>query len=637
MKAATVEIPSSPLLLTRLFLAAAAFSVCVFSPATGLAAGPATGQRSVTLIDNDWRFTKGDPQGSTVSLLYDTKPGRAGNNVKSNLLFTANPFIKDPAKLVPRPAGNLGDGLSYLAAAFDDASWRKIDLPFDSAIEGPFITTGGGGMGRLPTSGVSWYRKSLVLPASDAGKSLFLDFDGAMSFSEVWLNGQFVGGWPFGYSSFRLNITPYAKPGANNTLAVRLDNPPANSRWYPGAGIYRHVWLVETAPVYVGQWGTYITTPDATAASASIVLKLTVDNDSKQSANVSVATQIFELDATDQKTGPAVATIAPQNVSVPAGNNAVVETKGTVNNPKLWGTGKTQKPNRYVAVTSLTQNGTVVDSYETPFGIRTLKFDPNNGFFLNGEHIQLNGVCNHHDLGSLGAAFNYRAAQRQLEILQEMGCNALRTAHNPPAPELLDLCDKMGFLVMDEAFDCWEAQKTANDYHLLFNDWHEPDLRAMLRRDRNHPSIILWGIGNEVGEQGGDNSSNDTKGIAKTLTDICHQEDPTRITISAMNAASPTTPFVAPIDAIGLNYQGAGPQRRKTPGTPRHAPISALPSGLPRQVHPRQRNRLHPLHPRVSTRSPSPPTSAPRPPPMSAKSPAPARSVPTTCTSPTGP
>jgi beta-galactosidase len=514
--------------------------------------------RTRTLVTADWRFTKGDAPGVGDTLAY--------NQTKNWVLPTGNSLLKDPARHARRPEGNLGEGVVFIVPAFDDSAWERVDLPHDSAIAGPFSRTGGGGMGRLPTAGVTWYRKRLAIPASAAGKSLFLDFDGAMSYSLVWLNGRFVGGWPFGYSSFRLDITPYANPGGENVLAVRLDNPPASSRWYPGAGIYRNVWLVETSPAHVGQWGTYITTPDVTPQSATVVLQVTVDNTSAQNANVEVGTEIYELAADDQKTGPAVATMAPRPLAIAAGRSATLETRGTVANPRLWGTGKTQKPNRYMAVTTIRQAGRVVDVYETPFGIRTLRFDPARGFFLNGEHILIHGVNNHHDLGALGAAFNVRAAQRQLEILQEMGGNALRTSHNPPAPELLDLCDKMGILVMDEAFDCWAARKTTNDYALLFADWHEQDLRAMLRRDRNHPSIIFWSIGNEVGEQ-----SNDRTGIAAMLTAICHDEDPTRPTISGMNAARADSPFARPLDAIGLNYQGAGlnPVLRP-PGTPQY-------------------------------------------------------------------
>ena len=522
-------------------------------------------------IDDNWLFNLGDSPGNTDGLMYDVRPaggGRrgapavdtnaapAGPVAKDWILPTGDNFLSDPAASHKRPSSNLGDGVAYIAPRFDDSAWRKLDLPHDYSIDGPFTTTGGGGMGRLPTAGVSWYRKHLSLPSAAAGKSIFLDIDAAMEYSEVWLNGKFVGGWPNGYASFRLDLTPYAKPGADNVLAIRLDNLPSSSRWYPGAGLYRNIWLVETGPVHVGQWGTYVTTPDASSNSATVNLAVTVDNDSKRNANVSVATQIFELDANDQKAGAAVASILAAQVSVGGGKNATIQTRGTVANPKLWGTGLHQKPNRYVAVTTVTQNGKTVDTYETPFGIRTVKYDPNAGFFLNGEHVKINGVCDHHDLGALGSAVNYRALQRQLELLAEMGCNAIRTSHNEPAPELMELADKMGFLVMDEAFDQWERQKTTLDNHLFFHDWHEQDLRAQLRRDRNHPSVILWGIGNEVGEQQ-DRGTNGAA-LAAELTAICHQEDPTRPTISAMNSASANSPLPAPIDAVGLNYQGAG-------------------------------------------------------------------------------
>ncbi|HEY4330805.1 MAG TPA: beta-galactosidase GalB [Phycisphaerae bacterium] len=547
----------------------ALFSLACAGPAPVFAADP----RSRTLITDSWRFTKNDPP--NTSLLYDVRPAAApagrgattpppvpaaptafGPPVKPWIIATGNAFLKDPASGPKRPPGNLGADVPYVSPTFDDSAWQSVNLPHDFAIEGPFITTGGGGMGRLPTTAIAWYRKDLSLPASDAGKSIFLDIDGAMSYSEVWLNGQFVGGWPFGYASFRLDLTPYAKPGQKNSLAIRLDNPPASSRWYPGAGIYRNVWLVETNPVHVAQYGTYITTPDASPTSATVNLNLTVDNDSASDSTITASTEIFEIDRDDHRVGAPVQTIAPATLQVPSKKSASVQTKTTLSNPKLWGTGGMQKPNRYLALTTLQQNGQTIDTYETTFGVRTLKYDSNAGLFLNGQHVKINGVCDHHDLGALGTAINTRALQRQLELLSETGCNALRTSHNPPAPELLELCDKMGILVMDESFDCWSRQKTADDYHLLFADWHEKDLRAMLRRDRNHPSIILWSIGNEVGEQMAQGP--EPANIAKELTQICHEEDPTRPTISAMNSARSTTPMVAAIDAIGLNYQGAG-------------------------------------------------------------------------------
>jgi beta-galactosidase len=542
---------------SRLLLAAAiALALSgFFAISAENSSAPATvSQRMRLSINHDWRFIKGDSPDNKLNPLRDGKAW---------MLPAGNDFLKDPDQRTKRPDGNLGNEITYIAANYDDASWRKLNLPHDYAIEGPFTTTVSGSVGRLPASGVVWYRKNLNIPASDAGRSIFLDIDGAMSYSMVWLNGQFVGGWPYGYASFRLDLTPYVQYGGNNILAIRLDNPvpkdsnwqSASSRWYPGGGIYRNVWIVKTAPVHVGQWGTHLTTPEISKASARVDLRITVDNDSKQDESASVATQIFEIDGQDRKAGPAVASIPPVIMQIVAGHNVTIKTKGTIANPKLWGTGPHQKPNRYVAVTTVQQKGKTIDVYETPFGVRTLKFDPNAGFFLNGEHIKLNGVCDHHDLGALGAAVNYRALQRQLEMLAEMGVNAIRTSHNPPAPELLELADKMGFLIMDEAFDMWVRAKTTLDYHLLYPDWHEQDLRAMLRRDRNHPSVIMWSIGNEVGEQGGGAAG---AVVAEELTRICHEEDPTRPTISGMNNATPTSPFMAAVDAIGLNYQGVG-------------------------------------------------------------------------------
>ena len=425
------------LLVILLIIASAEFAVAV-----GVS-------RENISIDDDWRFVKGDPTNNIVSLLYDVRQQRsvrrladaeadgnptanepAGTNAPTNppimvikpwILPTGNEFVKDVAKRFVRPAGNPGDGVAYVQGGFDDSSWQRINLPHDWAIEGPFTSAGGGGMGRLPSAGVGWYRKQLHIPAEDSGKSIFLDVDGAMSCAAVWLNGRLVGGWPFGYASWRVDLTPYVQPGGRNELVIRLDNPPNSSRWYPGGGIYRNVWLVKTAPVHVGHWGTYLTTPVVSAASATVNLKVTVDNNSKQDANVTVATEIFLLDADGQKTGSAVAVIAPVNLPIPAGSSAVAEGTGTVPRPKRWGPPPQQQPNRYVAVTTVSQADDVVDSYETPFGIRTIAFDPNRGFFINGEHVLLNGVCDHHDLGALGAALNFRALQRQLEMLRDMG------------------------------------------------------------------------------------------------------------------------------------------------------------------------------------------------------------------------
>ncbi len=519
--------------------------------------------RKRTSIDDDWRFTKGDPAGMAENLTYPTafsgggRGGRApeGFNAKAGIaafiLPTGNAFIADPAKRYQRPQGNYGGDVSYVSATFDDSSWRKLDLPHDFGIEGPFIPNGSGDTGKLPFFGVAWYRKQLTVPAADAGKQFFLDVDGSMAYTSVWCNGQIVGGWPYGYSSWRVNLTPYIKPGGSNSLAIRLDNPPTSSRWYPGGGIYRHVWLTTTAPVHVAQWGTYLTTPEVSAGSASVNLKVTVDNDSSTAANVTLATEIFALDADGNLTGRAVASIPAAPAQVAAGQSATVEARCNVSSPKLW---SPNAPRRYAAITTVSQNGAVVDTYETKFGIRTIKYDPDAGLFINGEHFKLNGVCDHHDLGALGTAVNVRALQRQLQMLRDMGCNALRTSHNPPAPELLDFADQMGFMVLDEMFDTWGNTKTANDYggDNLFNVWHEQDARALIRRDRNHPSVVMWSIGNEINEQReGANSVN-----GKSLSDIAHSEDPTRfISAACNNANAMNNGFNTLLDAMGFNYK----------------------------------------------------------------------------------
>jgi beta-galactosidase len=555
-------------------------AACIFAlAATSLKAGPGSATpRERILIDDNWRFTKGDPTNvNSQSLLYDVRPVARGEDQQERLaeatadaaklsaatnpvlkpwiLPTSNPFIKDPAKRFVRPEGNPGGDVAYVQNNFDDSGWRKLNLPHDWAIEGPFNSGGvGGGMGRLPSPGVGWYRKKLEIPASDAGKSIFLDVDGAMSYAEVWLNGKLVGGWPYGYASWQLDLTPFVNFGGENKIAIRLDNPPDFSRWYPGAGIYRNVWLTKTQPVHAGQWGTFLTTPQVSAASATINLVVTVDNDSKADATADVSTEIFALGADGKPAGKSVATIKSTMISVAAQSNATMNGSVVLASPKLWGPPPQQKPNRYVAVTTILQAGKPVDRFETRFGIRKIEYKP-DGLFVNGERICIQGVDQHHDLGALGAAFNDRAAERQLQELRDMGCNAIRMSHNPPAPELLELTDRMGFLVMDEIFDAWVRQKTPFDFHLIFSDWHEQDLRAFIRRDRNHPSVFVWSVGNEVGEQY--NGETGAK-VARELVALAHDEDPTRPATGSMNAAKPDTAFAAAFDVISLNYQGEG-------------------------------------------------------------------------------
>jgi beta-galactosidase len=267
-----------------------------------------------------------------------------------------------------------------------------------------------------------------------------------------------------------------------------------DSRWYPGAGLYRNVWLVKTESVHVAHWGTYITTPEVSKERAMVKNVVTLDNQSLKSVTAQVVTKIFEL-SKDDKRGREVARSAPAKVSIEIGKNADVTLAVAVKNPELW---DLKNPNRYLARTLVTVNGKLTDQYDTPFGIRTLKFTANNGFYINGKRVQMYGVCNHHDLGPLGAAINTSALRRQIRILKEMGCNAIRTSHNPPAPDLLDLCDKMGVMIMDETFDCWHKGKRRNDYGKIFKEWHVRDVEALALRDRNHPSVIMWSTGNEI-------------------------------------------------------------------------------------------------------------------------------------------
>ncbi len=531
-------------------------------------------------INEGWSFYKYDDVSKADRLIYDVRPAVSGSKdyvvadakpteavgvvatetvLKPWILPTANRFIKDPAKRHIRPAGNPGGNFPFVQSNFDESTWEKVTLPHDWAIKGPFQTGWdaevSGGMGRLPVNGVAWYRKKLDISADDAGKAIFLEIEGAMSYAMVWLNGNLVGGWPYGYNSWQVDLTPYILPGVENQLAIRVDNPNHSARWYPGAGLYRNVWLTKTNRVHVGQYGTFITTKDVSKTSATVNLKVSVDNDLKTTADVEIITQIFALDAKGKKNSKVAATFPNSTIKITAGENAEIESTITLQNPKLWGPFPTQTPHLYIAVTSLSQDDKIIDTYETRFGIRKLEFNSDKGVFVNGEHIYLKGVNQHHDLGALGAAFNVRAAKRQLEILREMGCNAIRMSHNPPAPELLQLTDEMGFLVIDEIFDSWERKKTAHDFHLIFPDWSEPDLRAFIRRDRNCPSIIMWSFGNEVGEQ---YTAEEGARVAKRLYDIVKEEDTTRPTTLAMNFAKSDMPLPIVPDAIGLNYQGEG-------------------------------------------------------------------------------
>ncbi|KAH6642815.1 beta-galactosidase [Boeremia exigua] len=506
----------------------------------------AGGRERVSLNDG-WRFQR----------FVENPDGLSYDILKPWILPAANPYLtgtKHDRPSAPGPGANI----TYVQPSFDDAVWEAVNLPHDWAATGEFDFSEEtpGGTGRLPINGIGWYRKSLSIDEEiiTSGKSLFLDVDGAMAYATAWLNGKLVGGWPYPYNSFRLDLTPFAKAG-DNVIAIRVENAPESARWYPGAGLYRKLEFLTTNAVHVGYHGSYITTPTISAEQASVELRIEVENKGNSSQTVQVATNIYELDSKSRKaTGDAVAKISTTTVSVSGGSKQSVNGSTTVANPKLWGPAPKQTPNEYIAITTVSSNGTTLDTYETLFGIRTVAYDPNKGILINGEHVPVYGSCNHHDLGSLGAAFNYRAAERQIEMLQEMGNNALRTSHNPPAPEWLDIADRLGLMVMDEIFDTWQYAKVENDFHLIFPEWSEADLRSFIRRDRNHPSIISWSIGNELAEQ----SNSTGTATTKRLQGIVHEEDPTRQVTVGMNNAGPNTGLAAEIDIIGLNYQGEG-------------------------------------------------------------------------------
>ena len=510
----------------------------------------------------DWRFQKGDPPAAEGQLTYD--------RIKPWVMATGSEFVRGAGKPA-RPEGNLAHEIVYAQPAFDDRGWRELDLPHDWGIEGPFKQEYPGETGKLPWWGVGWYRKHFRLSPAEQGTRFYLDIDGAMAYATVWLNGKFVGGWPYGYASFELDLTPYIELGTDNVVAIRLDNPPDSSRWYPGGGIYRNVWLVKTAPIHVSHWGTYITTPEVTSSSARIDLKVTVENNSNQDAKVAIQSQVFEVTGAGKRAPKPAASFVPASAALGAGERVTTATSVRIDKAKLW---NLEHPHLYSMVTTISQAGKIVDRYETIFGIRTIKFDVEKGFLLNGERVQIQGVCDHHDLGALGSALNLRALERQLEILKEMGVNALRTSHNPPAPELLDLADRMGFVVMDEAFDAWRRGKKKNDYHLLFDDWHEKDLRAQVRRDRNHPAVILWSIGNEIGEQG----NAEGHALAAELAKIVHEEDVMRpVTAGANNINAAYNGFQKTVDVFGYNYKPAeyGKFRQSNPSIPLFASETA--------------------------------------------------------------
>ena len=490
-------------------------------------------------INRDWRYQIDDPDGVGAALHY--------SRLKPYLLPCANDFIIF-GKRYQRPEGNPGENIAYVKSDFDDSEWRHLNLPHDWAIEGPFNIDYNGSTGKLPYWGIRWYRKTLELSQDDAGKQIYLDIDGAMSYASVWCNGQYVGGWPYGYASFRLDLTPYIKAGQKNVLAIRLDNPDDTSRWYPGSGIYRNVWLVKTSPVHVEQWGTFVRNQQVDSEIAVMEMGVNIENHAGKDVQVKLQTSVYLQGKDGRPVGEEVTQSMTKDIAIKKDSWSSARFQFKVDKPKLW---DIDTPNCYVAVSRVFMDGKEMDSYETPFGIRTIEFTHDQGFMLNGQKVAIKGVCMHHDLGALGAAFNEVAAERQLRIMKEMGANAIRTSHNPPAPELVALCDRMGLMMQLELADTWQKGKRKNDYNLLFDDWSEADMRSLVRHYRNHPSVIMWSIGNEMPDQTTDQGVI----IARNLTAYCHDEDPTRPTSLGCNKRDAVfRDIVNQVDIFGLNY-----------------------------------------------------------------------------------
>ena len=372
----------------------------------------------------------------------------------------------------------------------DDSSWRELDLPHDWSIEHPISEDNPtGSSGGWVRAGIGWYRRGFDDPRRSPDERVWVEFEGAYMNASVWINGRFLGLRPYGYSGFGYDLTPYLAPDGPNVLAVRVDNSrQPNSRWYTGSGIYRPVTLTVTGPVHVDRWGTYVTTPEVSADAATVKVRTSVVNEASENREVTLATKLVAPDGT-------VAAETTSTAALPGRARTKLEQTLDVKAPSLW---SPETPTLYKVVTRILAADTEFDVHETTVGIRSIRFDADEGFFVNGKPVKMRGVCEHHDAGCVGAAVPEGVWARRLGILKDMGCNAIRTSHNPPAPVFLDLCDRIGFLVIDEAFDEWVVGKKPHGYHQHFDEWAARDLADMMRRDRNHPCVVLWSIGNEI-------------------------------------------------------------------------------------------------------------------------------------------
>jgi beta-galactosidase len=452
------------------------------------------------------------------------------------------------------------DSEEFSRVGYDDSKWQSVTIPHDWAIYGPFsihndrqnvaITQDGqkeamehaGRTGGLPFVGVGWYRLEFEAEGFGEGKRASLIFDGAMSHARVYVNGKEVGFWPYGYNSFHFDVTDYLKAGQTNELAVRLENMPESSRWYPGAGLYRNVHLVVTEDVHIPVWGTQLTTPRVSKDIARVELRTKVEGHNAGD-DLSIYTEIIDANG---------AVVATSKDGLSRYDQSLFEQSIDILNPELW---SVDSPTLYIAKSQIYLGDELKDEYTTRFGIRTIEIVPEKGMYINGELTKFQGVCNHHDLGPLGAAVNDAAIRRQIRIMKDMGCNAIRTSHNMPAPELVEACDEMGMMLMLETFDEWKTPKLANGYHNYFDEWAERDMVNLLHHYRNNPSVVMWCIGNEVPDQG--DIVYGPK-LARMLQDICHREDPTRPVTNGMDQPDNVviiTNMAAMMDVPGFNYR----------------------------------------------------------------------------------
>ena len=519
-----------------------------------------------------------DERGLTNSLsrrsLLGTAVGAAG--AISSLGSTGRANAQAPPVAAPRGPGGgrvrdsfdfgwkffKGDAPAAQQPAFADASWRDVDLPHDWSIEGPLPEQPIAARGSIFPMGIGWYRKHFSVPESYSGRKVFIEFEGVYQLSEVWINGQYLGKRPNGFIGFCYDLTPHLKYGGDNVIAVKADNShQPNCRWYSGSGIYRHTWLLVTNQVHVAHWGTFVTTPQVDMDAATVQIKVKVQNEGKSAVECRLTNTIVDRDGL-----VAEGAHVTESKSIPANGEYEFVQQVRVNQPTLW---SLENPYLYQVRTSLMEQDRGADSYESSFGIRKVEFDVDRGFLLNGKHVKLRGLWGHEDGGSMGNAVPERVWERRLEKLKEMGCNSIRTAHNPYAPAFLDLCDKLGFLVMNEMYDEWKQSKTQYGYGLYFDEWSERDVTDFVRRDRNHPSVLLWSAGNEIGEQVATNGVE----ILKRLVGFFHKEDPTRpVTMGCDRIAADlggrevgTPPeFLELLDVVGYNYFDRRRERAET-------------------------------------------------------------------------